>query len=214
MKPPPPPPLEKPGKKGSSSAWKWILAVVIVMFLVFGAGATYFISTTQKKLSEAEKAQKRIEKELAETKEKIKSQEETTPQSSEEQTEESSREEASSAEEPTGETGAYTPPRGSTERQAILDAVRDHIGWEHLFIVHKLKVKDNYAYGMLEQYNPDRPEDRYESFVTLLRKIGDNWECLEAIGGSDLVAIEEDTGLTIEEWLQDRYPDAPSEIFE
>jgi hypothetical protein len=183
-----------------------------VVILMVGAALLFFNIRGQ--LREAKEAQANAEKKLKALRSELSSLKDELSSFGEEATRETATEETTSAEGESGVEGAYTPPRGSAERTAILDAVRDYLGWDYLFIVHNLKVKDDYAYGTLEQHNPAEPESHYESFVTLLRKSSGTWECLECLGGADLLDIEETSGMDIEDWLQDRYPDAPSEIFE
>ena len=107
----------------------------------------------------------------------------------------------------------HTPPAGSDERTAILDAVRKKIKWKKLFVVHDLKVQGDWAYAELEQTDPANPDQKYESFAAVCQRTGAAWVCLEALGGSDAVDIEDTSGKSLKEWLRDEYPAAPAAIF-
>ncbi len=109
----------------------------------------------------------------------------------------------------TGSSGAYTPGKGSATRTAILDSVRGEIGWKGLFKVHSLKVKDGWAYGVLEQ---SKSGGNYESFPALLHRVGGSWNVVWVGSGADIEDIETKSGMKIEKYLQKKYG-APAEIF-
>jgi len=69
----------------------------------------------------------------------------------------------------------YTPPKGSIERKAILDALRkDCPVNEIVFIVNHLKVKDGWAWI---ETNPQSPDGRnkFEPLNALLHKEKGKW---------------------------------------
>lgn len=106
---------------------------------------------------------------------------------------------------------AYTPAKSSATRNALMNAARSAIGWSKLFKVNKLRAKDGWAFGSLEQYDPSS-DSRYESFIALWRKTGGSWRVVWTGSGADIEDIESSSGTSIEKWLQNRYG-APPEIF-
>lgn len=72
----------------------------------------------------------------------------------------------------------YTPPRGSLERKAILDALRDQIQTvpksEILFVVNYLSVKDGWTWIETFPQSPDG-KSKYEPINALLQKEKGNW---------------------------------------
>jgi hypothetical protein len=111
-------------------------------------------------------------------------------------------------------TGVYTPPKGGTEWNAIVVAVQSKIHWTSKDLtVKKLKVQDGWAYGVYQQVDPADPATVYESFSAVCRNSDTGWKCLWAVGGADAADIEDQTGMTIPQYLQAKYPQAPAAIF-
>ena len=80
--------------------------------------------------------------------------------------------------------------------------------------MHCLTVQELSAYAELEQTEPADFGQKYESFAALCRQqTGRSRACLETLGGSDAVDIEETSGMSLKKWLQDKYPAAPAAIF-
>lgn len=73
---------------------------------------------------------------------------------------------------------AYTPPKGSQERKAILDALRDTLKTfdvgKVVFVVRHLKVKNSWAWVETYPQSPDGAS-KYEPVDALLHKEGNNW---------------------------------------
>jgi hypothetical protein len=109
---------------------------------------------------------------------------------------------------------AWTPPPGSAERKAILDALREEVkrlhGLEVVFVVAHLKVLGGWAWVQTRPQSPDGT-NRYEGISALLRKRGAGWEvaelpCTEMDNPECLGAPDYFRG------LRARFPDVPEEI--
>ncbi|MGD2035891.1 MAG: hypothetical protein PVF73_12585 [Bacteroidales bacterium] len=76
----------------------------------------------------------------------------------------------------------YTPEKGTTERQEILDALREEVYKIHhievIFVVNYLKVYDGWAWVHTLPQNADGT-NRYEDILGLIRKEGESWSVLE-----------------------------------
>lgn len=61
----------------------------------------------------------------------------------------------------------HTPPPGSKERKAITDGLRDSEGQDRIYVIRRLKVKDNWAVITVD---PQSRDDRqhYESETVVL----------------------------------------------
>jgi hypothetical protein len=110
---------------------------------------------------------------------------------------------------------AYTPPHGSAERKAILDALRDETRQLHqanvIFVVNYLKVQNGWAWVQTSPQSPDG-SNRYEDVSALLRKRRNVWMVVE------IACTEEDNPNCIGDEgyykkLRNRFPLAPRGIF-
>ena len=106
---------------------------------------------------------------------------------------------------------AHTPPDGSAERNAILQAVHQALarqGRKNLVLdVPYLKVHNGWAWI---QVNPKSADGRqhYESQSGLLQQTGNNWKLLE------WMPAEEGTNYAkYFQKLKAKYPSAPPDIF-
>ena len=106
---------------------------------------------------------------------------------------------------------AHTPPDGSAEKNAILQAVQHALarqGRKHLVLnVPYLKVHNGWAWI---QVNPQSADGRqhYESQSGLLQQTGNTWKLLEwmpAEEGTNYANYFKD--------LKAKYPSAPSDIY-
>lgn len=76
----------------------------------------------------------------------------------------------------------YEPNRGSAERKALMDAIRDYdIGRNHdlddeIFKVATLKVQGNWAFTVVERTN--LPEAGEGTSMAILRKSGTGWKVM------------------------------------
>ena len=93
---------------------------------------------------------------------------------------------------------AYTPARGSAERQAIMDALRAHRRrfdpQRVIFVVSYLRVQRGWAWASVLPQSPDG-RSRYEDESTLLRRRTGRWEVVEtmpAAGEREGTPTEED----------------------
>lgn len=199
----------------------WLVVALVASLIAVAVLATVVAvggGSDSQAVADAEAAQKQAEDKLANTRDELSAaQQEIDDLAAQVKALNRQLKKATASPSPSPTTSAtsdaYTPPAGSSERKAILDAVRKKINWKHLFIVYKLKVQTGWAYAVLEQTNPNAPDTKYERFSALCRLSGSTWTCLEAVGGSDATDIEETTGLTIPQWLQKKYPAAPAGIF-
>lgn len=109
----------------------------------------------------------------------------------------------------------YTPPKGSSERKAILDTLREEIRRLHridaLFVVHYLKVQRGWAWIETSPHSADGAS-YYEGVSALLHKRGGRWRIAE------IACAEEDNpdclgGKNFFRKLMKRFSAAPREIF-
>ncbi len=102
-----------------------------------------------------------------------------------------------------GQGSARTPPPGSAQRRAILDALRSAILRIHelevVFLVEHMKVNHGWAWVLTRPRSKDGLNN-YEDIAALLREEGHGWRVLELTGGG----LDE---------VQKRYPQAPTDIF-
>ncbi|HMG03907.1 MAG TPA: hypothetical protein VK581_00515 [Chthoniobacterales bacterium] len=104
--------------------------------------------------------------------------------------------------------GAYTPPPGSTERKAILDAYRaewttpDSIK-DVIFVVTHLKVHDGWAWLEVNPRSSDGSQ-RFESEQGLLHKEGAGWKVLQRKSGTTARYFKN---------LKAKFPAVPADIF-
>ena len=102
----------------------------------------------------------------------------------------------------------YTPPAGSEERKAILNAMRA-LGDIHdrVFVLRYLKVQNGWAWLMGDPQSPDG-KNHYESESALLRNEGTGWKVL------DQPCTEADSDSKKEmARIRTAYPKAPAGIF-
>lgn len=113
---------------------------------------------------------------------------------------------------------AYTPPKGSDERKAIMDALRHFVknksGLEVIFVVQYLKVKNGWAWAVTNPQSKDGSQ-HYESISGLLHKKNTHWFFVE--GPPEWADCEEDPECSDPakyfKKLAEKYPAAPQEIF-
>lgn len=102
-----------------------------------------------------------------------------------------------------GHVSALTPPPGSPERRAILDALRAEIrrtlGLDVVFLVEHLKVKDGWSWIHTRPQSKDGLSN-YEDISALLRDQGRGWRVLDLSDGEI-------------EGVRKRFPQAPKAIF-
>lgn len=100
----------------------------------------------------------------------------------------------------------HTPPPGSAERVAILDAIRAEIRQLHdlevVFVVDRLNVLGEWAWAETRPQSRDGV-NHYEDVAALLRFEEDSWRLLE------LIAPDEEGIANV----RSRHPEAPPEIF-
>jgi len=110
---------------------------------------------------------------------------------------------------------AYTPPAGSAERRAIVEALRQKLRSLHqveaIFEVHYLKVHRGWAWIEASPRSPDGRQ-RYEPVSALLREEGGRWQVAE------FPCTEEDNPDCLGQpgyfqKLRARFPAAPRDIF-
>lgn len=109
--------------------------------------------------------------------------------------------------------GAVTPPVGSAERKAIMNAMRaelrENFGIEAVFVVNWLKVKDGWAWAETDPQSRDG-KNRYESFLALLKKCEGVWTVAE------IPPLEEDSPPIDDAYFKgliEKFPGLPCEVF-
>ncbi len=113
-------------------------------------------------------------------------------------------------------SGLHTPPRGSAERSAILDAMRakhPDLG-DIVYVVSYLKVNNGWAW--LEAAGQSRDgRNHYEPEQALLHRVGGHWKVLEMRpGGED--CLSDPTCANDQKYfrkLKARHPSVPTNIF-
>ena len=104
--------------------------------------------------------------------------------------------------------GAHTPPPGSAERKAILDAYRaewtkpDSIK-DVIFVVTHLKVHDDWAWLEVNPKSSDGSQ-QFESEEGLLHREGAAWKVLQRKSGTTARYFKN---------LKAKYPAVPTDIF-
>lgn len=77
---------------------------------------------------------------------------------------------------------AYTPEKGTEERQAILNVLREKVYEMHhvkvIFVVNYLKVYDAWAWIHVMPEQADGP-NRYEDILALIQKEENQWKIME-----------------------------------
>jgi len=113
-----------------------------------------------------------------------------------------------------GDRNAYTPPPGSAERKAVLDALRAWVAKQHrlevIFTVQHLKIKERYAWLQVLPESKDGSR-QYESISALLRKEHGRWAVVE------VPCTEEENPDCVGasgffKRLKVRFPDVPEDI--
>lgn len=103
--------------------------------------------------------------------------------------------------------GAYTPAKGSAERQAIMDSLRAEMrrndDRELIFVVQYIKAHKGWAWVTVNPQSPNG-DQRYESESALLRKRGRTWRVLERSAGG---------GAGYYRKLKSKYKSVPMDIF-
>ncbi len=111
---------------------------------------------------------------------------------------------------------AYTPARGSTERKAILHALRSNMRRSDsrpvVFVVRHLKLQNGWAWLQVEPQSPDG-RSRYEGEAALLQRRGGRWQVVErmpALGEREGTSQEADCAYF--EQLRTRFRSVPLAI--
>ncbi len=116
---------------------------------------------------------------------------------------------------PTG--AAYTPEKGSAERKALMDAIREDMKDAHLemiFVVKFLKVKNGWAWANVNPQSPNGKE-HYEPLAVLLSQKSGSWKVVAGDCSEDPDA-ENRCPKTRREFygqLKKKFPEVPMEIF-
>ena len=121
-----------------------------------------------------------------------------------------------------GESGSaqvespYTPARGSSERKAILDALRAEMrrfdARPVVFVVQHLKVQRGWAWLQVDPQSPDG-KSRYEREPALLRRTAGQWQVVErmpALSEREGGALQDDCAYF--RHLRGRFPSLPVSI--
>jgi hypothetical protein len=114
------------------------------------------------------------------------------------------------------DSAARTPPQGSAERKAILDAMRaERARFDTLpvvFVVRHLKVRGGWAWLEADPQSPDGSQ-RYEGEAALLRSQGGAWTVVErmpAFSEREGTPLEEDCAYFAD--LRRRNPGLPIDV--
>lgn len=115
-------------------------------------------------------------------------------------------------------TGTHTPAKGSTERKAIMDAlrvvVRKMSALEVIFVVRHLKVNNDWAWVEADPESADGTQ-HYETLVGLLHRKNGHWVYVE--GPPEFAICEEDPDcidpVRYFKKLGRKYPAASPDIF-
>jgi hypothetical protein len=114
-------------------------------------------------------------------------------------------------------TEPYTPPKGSLERKAILNALSDMIQsskLEAVFVVKCLRVKNGWAWIETDPQSPDG-KNQYEPIDALLHKEEGQWKVKEVRPCCGDCADDPDC-FDIKRYYKKlirKFPSAPRDIF-
>jgi len=112
--------------------------------------------------------------------------------------------------------GVYTPPKGSPERKAILDAVRQvlqrNFQVKAVFKVGYLKVQKGWALLYVNPKSPDG-QSQYEPLWALLQKQAEAWKVVALPGVAGEMAEEDMTYGKLLQEVRASFPQAPPGIF-
>jgi len=117
-----------------------------------------------------------------------------------------------------GSATAYTPPPGSAERKAILDALRAMLRRleinDVVFVVRLLKVSKGWAWVEAQPRSTDGKQ-RFEDINCLLRRPGKEWQVLECRPCCGECEDDPDCPDDARYFrkLRSSHPQAPAEIF-
>lgn len=109
----------------------------------------------------------------------------------------------------------HTPARGSAERKAILDALREEVQRLHhirvIFVVPYMKVQQGWAWVHVRPQSPDG-KNRYEDILALIHKGDNRWKVVE------MPSMEEDNldyvgSSAYFKSLKKKFPGVPTAIF-
>ncbi len=111
-------------------------------------------------------------------------------------------------------SNAYTPPKGSIERVAIMNALRAEVKSYHkidvIFKVEYLMVKDGWAWIQTMPMSKDG-KNNYEDVIAILHKNKGIWSVAELV----CTEVETDGCLDDPEYFQKlnkKFPNIPAEI--
>lgn len=91
---------------------------------------------------------------------------------------------AISAQNSFAQSAPYTPARGSSERKAILNAVREYRQAENeVYTPTKFKVQKGWAFVSAE--DPNEPGVDSLAFHVLIRKTGNTWKVVDAVNTTE-----------------------------
>lgn len=105
----------------------------------------------------------------------------------------------------------YSPPKGSSERKAIMDALRVKYNQPVLFQVHYLKVSHGWAWTRVTATVHGKPA--FESEAALLHKEAKEWKVMQSVDQSGECAIEPKCLAAEYKNVKRKFPAAPSGIF-
>lgn len=114
-----------------------------------------------------------------------------------------------------GTHSPYTPAKGSVERKAILDALREKVQRLHhirvIFVVPYMKVQQGWAWVHVRPQSADG-KNQYEDIVGLIHKEDNRWKVVE------MPSMEEDNldyvgSSAYFKSLKKKFPGVPAAIF-
>ena len=96
----------------------------------------------------------------------------------------------------------HSPPKGDPVRSAIMDAIRTEYSRPVLFLVHDLKVSDDWAWAEVTGTIDGR--QKYEPNEYVLQKMRRKWKVVDSVNASDASVVYQRY-----EELRARFPEAP-----
>jgi hypothetical protein len=107
-----------------------------------------------------------------------------------------------------GQSGPHTPPPGTPERNAIMDAMRARgDSRDRVFVARYLKVQGDWAWLTADPTSRDNKQ-RYETESALLQRTGLTWRVVDQpCAEADCDAAKELAR------IRKKFPDAPAAIF-
>jgi len=115
---------------------------------------------------------------------------------------------AISAQNSVAQSAPYTPDKGTSERKAILDAVRKYReAPNELYTPTKFKVQNGWAF--VSAGDPNEPDVDSLAFHVLIKKTGNTWKVVDAVNTTEGSDWDKEIAR-----IRKAFPNSPAGIFQ